>query len=238
MLKSLIVGAILFIAFCTGIFFYAEWQKKRFDASLPKPPATEKKEAPRDASTGHRDSAHEHAESHDSEPAADETHEPAGVETHEHPVQEAHHDRSLSAGIAGERFPHANKEAALEPETATKPSKGRMTYTLDDLRDPYKRVKIMRGGLVKKYGDTPEVNEFLGLELKIATEATYTGEDSVRHAQLLAKLYPHPDHDRALETMKRVVEHAGGKDAVFTSLRHLPKNAKIVYPDGSPASLD
>lgn len=40
--RMLIAGLALILAFCIGIYFYAEWQKARFDASLPEPPpATE-----------------------------------------------------------------------------------------------------------------------------------------------------------------------------------------------------
>ena len=37
--RTLIAAIGLMLAFCAGIFFYAEWQKRAFDASLPEPPA-------------------------------------------------------------------------------------------------------------------------------------------------------------------------------------------------------
>lgn len=38
-LKTLISGLCILLAICLAIYFYAEWQKARFDASLPVPPA-------------------------------------------------------------------------------------------------------------------------------------------------------------------------------------------------------
>ena len=37
--KTMVIAIAILIAFCTGIYFWAEWQKREFDASLPKPPA-------------------------------------------------------------------------------------------------------------------------------------------------------------------------------------------------------
>ena len=37
--KTLISGLCILLAVCLAIYFYAEWQKQRFDASLPVPPA-------------------------------------------------------------------------------------------------------------------------------------------------------------------------------------------------------
>ena len=38
-LKTLISGLCILLAICLAIYFYAKWQKQRFDASLPVPPA-------------------------------------------------------------------------------------------------------------------------------------------------------------------------------------------------------
>ena len=36
---TLIIAIGIIIAVCTGIYFWTEWEKARFDASMPKPPA-------------------------------------------------------------------------------------------------------------------------------------------------------------------------------------------------------
>ncbi len=59
-LRQLTTGAILLVAFCTGLYFWGEWQKRKFDASLPKPPAVEQQQdtdvagdVTEDVATGH-----------------------------------------------------------------------------------------------------------------------------------------------------------------------------------------
>ena len=37
--KTVVIAIAILIACCTGIYFWAEWQKREFDPSLPKPPA-------------------------------------------------------------------------------------------------------------------------------------------------------------------------------------------------------
>ena len=65
--RTLIAGIVLILAFGIGIYFYAEWQKAAFDASLPEPPpATEPAEQsePVQSHEGHQ---HEPAETHQHE---------------------------------------------------------------------------------------------------------------------------------------------------------------------------
>lgn len=65
--RTLIAAIVLILAFCIGIYFYAEWQKAAFDASLPEPPpATEQAEQ---SEHGHSHEGHQHgpAETHQQE---------------------------------------------------------------------------------------------------------------------------------------------------------------------------
>ena len=54
---TLIVAIGIIIAVCTGIYFWTEWEKARFDASMPKPPAE-------DTAGGHWHGDEWHAEPH------------------------------------------------------------------------------------------------------------------------------------------------------------------------------
>ena len=72
-MKTMAIAIGFIIAFCAGIFFYAEWQKAKFDASLPQPP-TEVQAAETDGGHWHGDEWH--AEPHDNNfvtPIADKT---------------------------------------------------------------------------------------------------------------------------------------------------------------------
>ena len=46
--RTLLIAIGILIAFCAGIYFWTEWQKKEFDASLPKPPAVEEQQVAND----------------------------------------------------------------------------------------------------------------------------------------------------------------------------------------------
>ena len=54
---TLIIAIGIIIAACTGIYFWTEWQKQEFDASLPTPPAE-------DTAGGHWHGDEWHAEPH------------------------------------------------------------------------------------------------------------------------------------------------------------------------------
>ena len=63
--KKLIAAIGFMLAFCIGIFFYAEWQKARFKASLPEPPApTQVQSVETETEGGHWHGDEWHAEPH------------------------------------------------------------------------------------------------------------------------------------------------------------------------------
>ena len=55
--KTMAIAIGILIALCAGIFFYAEWQKAKFDASLPQPP-TEVQAAETEGGHWHGDEWH------------------------------------------------------------------------------------------------------------------------------------------------------------------------------------
>ena len=67
--KTMVIAIGILIAFCAGIYFWAEWQKQEFDASLPEPPVPEQQVADDvtdDAAGGHWHGDEWHAEPHTS----------------------------------------------------------------------------------------------------------------------------------------------------------------------------
>lgn len=60
--RTLAIAIGIVIAFCTGIYFWAEWQKQEFDASLPKPPVVEQQQVADDTADGHWHDGEWHAE--------------------------------------------------------------------------------------------------------------------------------------------------------------------------------
>ena len=51
--RTLVITISILLAFCAGIYFWTEWQKKEFDASLPEPPAVEEQQVADDTAGGH-----------------------------------------------------------------------------------------------------------------------------------------------------------------------------------------
>ena len=71
-MKTMVIAIGILLGFCAGIHFYAEWQKKAFDASLPKPPVPEQQVADDvtdDAAGGHWHGDEWHAEPHNAHAA-------------------------------------------------------------------------------------------------------------------------------------------------------------------------
>ena len=68
---TLIVAIGIIIAVCTGIYFWTEWQKQEFDASLPKPPTDEQQQSADDTAGGHWHGDEWHAEPHPAPAAAE-----------------------------------------------------------------------------------------------------------------------------------------------------------------------
>ena len=86
MKRKLIVAIVVIIAVCTGIYFWTEWEKARFDASLAKPPAEEEQVADdvtEDTAGGHWHGDEWHAEPHvaDEAPPVQPVTEPAAEVT-------------------------------------------------------------------------------------------------------------------------------------------------------------
>ena len=208
--KTIVIAISILIAFCAGIYFWAEWQKQAFDASLPKPPAQNP------AAHGTKGHVHEHNVHEDNmhgdnvhvKEAPEPIHEEAPEPTHttERPLTRETDDAS---GVA--------KDAATASNADTEPAATKPHRPLDPevLKDPHQRVKYMRKALVHRHGEIPEIDTFLDLEVKIFTAGVYTGADILRHAELNARLYPHPFNDVYLEKRRAFVQEHGGESSLF-----------------------
>ena len=73
--RKLIAAIIFIIAACIGLHFYAEWEKARFDASLPQPPAVEEQQVSDDTAEDvieETTGGHWHGDEWHAEPHVDE----------------------------------------------------------------------------------------------------------------------------------------------------------------------
>lgn len=107
--KTLIAAIVLILALCIGLYFWAEWKKARFDASLPTPPPAAEHSA--------EDAGREHVHSH-----AGHQHEPADIHQHERPPQPAKRGihnaarRGHNAAAYGHYRTHVRSPKPLPPE--------------------------------------------------------------------------------------------------------------------------
>ena len=62
--RTLVIAISILLAFCASIYFWTEWQKKEFDASLPEPPAVKEQQVADDTAGGHWHGDEWHAEPH------------------------------------------------------------------------------------------------------------------------------------------------------------------------------
>ena len=73
--RTLVIAISILLAFCASIYFWTEWQKKEFDASLPKPPAVEEQQVADDTVddvAGDTAGGHWHGDEWHAEPHANE----------------------------------------------------------------------------------------------------------------------------------------------------------------------
>lgn len=107
--KTLIAAIVLILALCIGLYFWAEWEKTRFDASLPTPPPA----AEHPAEDAGREHVHSHAGHH---------HGPADIHQHERPPQPAKRGihnaarRGHNAAAYGHYRTHVRSPKPIPPE--------------------------------------------------------------------------------------------------------------------------
>ena len=156
-------------------------------------------------------------------------------------IQDSHsHDRTDNHSQSSDMFDVSNIRDGVEDdgnlsdsteEIPDKDKKLRNQEIIEMFKNPYERIKLMKPWLLQTYGDTPEVNTFLELELKIATADTHTIEEAIKRAELAAKFYPTPENQRSLETTKRMAAHA--TNGIFINPRKLPSNMRIIRKEES-----
>lgn len=94
----------------------------------------------------------------------------------------------------------AGDEEMEGEETADKKEETKIDPRTIDFNSP-DAYEFIRGGLVGKYGDTPEVQAYMEAWLKRVSGPT-TLEDSIRHAEAAYALNPHPETWKSLQALK------------------------------------
>ena len=122
-MKTMVIAIGILLGFCAGIHFYAEWQKKAFDASLPEGPApkvqaeTETDDRHTETAGGHWHDGEWHAEPHNAIFAApSETPSTEEIEQSRTALETLNAEwAALSPEEQAARYQAALKQAGLEP---------------------------------------------------------------------------------------------------------------------------
>lgn len=193
--RKLIAAIVVIIAACIGLHFYAEWEKARFDASLPQPPVPVQ-EAHTDPHTGHSHGSGEHHAEHAVDPgtAADAQTSSAATLSDDEiaEIEKAKTDmerlnaywESLSDKEKAELY-HANlKAAGLKP-----PPPGH--YYIQRANGEYRLVKrgepIVSISYVTGFAPTPEQLE-LYLQLEQELYRAYARNDNAEVNRIHAEI--------------------------------------------------
>ncbi len=94
----------------------------------------------------------------------------------------------------------AEDEETEGEETTGKKEETKVDPRTIDFNSP-DAYEFIRGGLVGKYGDTPEVQAYMEAWLKSVSGPT-TLEDDIRRVEAMYAMYPHPQTYRSLQLLK------------------------------------
>ena len=199
-MKSYIVTCFVIITATIAVCFYIWHDTKKFEESLgPLPVRCPVKAAPlKTAVDGAPPQIAIETDSTGSN-ASEHSHSYSVPDRHEEIVEKLSED--MSGPVSGADLPQV-------PATPTPKKKKKIPWekaTVDQ------RIANMRSWLVKNHDNTAEIDEFLGLQ-RILMESpsifvNMSPDDSLRHAELAAKLYPGIGNEKAYQQMLEVREH-------------------------------
>lgn len=196
-MRKLMIGAILSVAGACGIFFYTEWENKRFTDSLSESPSVEQQTI-----DAHPHShLHEHpAPATDSNTGAFES-EAVSIEnsvstesTAEDDDQSVDEWHIVTVEQTGETW---QTDGAHEHKFTRSPF-ARKLLTLEDM-DPDELADMLLVGLLKRFGDIPEVHTFLEIRRKMFKKEPLTLDERIDYTTAQYHLWPHPETKKTLE---------------------------------------
>ena len=193
------IGAILSVVVACGFFFYTEREKKRFASSLPQPPVIEK-----NVDVHTHPHPHEHSHEHPT-PAT-------GANTGAFESETILIENSVSTEPMAKDEPEgdtvrvAEEEPAGEtwqtdetPEHQSTRSPFAQKYPDPRQMDPDEFADILMKGLIKQFGDTPEVQTYMEFKRKTLKNEPLSLDERIAYTAAILHLWPDP------ETKKRLI---------------------------------
>ena len=216
-MKKWVIGAIVAVAFACSIFFYTEWEKRRFVDSLPQPPVVEQ------IVDTH---PHPHPHTHDdpvppssntvgvdSEPGAEENTVSTSTEqmSEEDPPQ-----------VDDERQPEDVEQSGAAWQTddehqhqSTRSPFAKKITRVEDM-DPDELADMTLVSLLKQFGDIPEVHTFTELSRKKFKNQPLTLDEHIDFTAAQYHLWPDPRTKKTLDIFleKRATEYPSSTQIV------------------------
>lgn len=201
-MKSYIVTCFVIITVTIGFCFYVWHDAKKFAESLdplPEPPTV--KTAPQTPAVDGT-SPQIVTETDSTEPNASE-------HAHLHPVP-GRHEEIVEVPSEDKAAPVNDADLPQAPEIPNQSVKKQNRKIPWEKATVDQRIANMRSWLVKNHNNTAEIDEFLGLERIFMESPTIfvniSPEDSLRHLELAAKLYPGTGNEEAYQRSLEVRE--------------------------------
>lgn len=205
-MKKMRIGVIISVAFACGIFVYTEWDNRRFVNSVSPPPVVDEHTHP-----------HPHEHPHPQEETAPATSSTTSV----FDTQTIIVEKSVSPTPSEEETAQVETDYVEEnpPEWQTgdehehehKSTKSPFGEELKDLNemDPDDYADMIRVGLLKQFGDIPEVHTFVELTRKIKKNEELSLDERIDFTAAQYHLWPDPRTKETLEIFleKRATEY-------------------------------
>lgn len=218
-MKAYIVTCLVVIVVTIGFCFYVWYDTKKFEESLgPLPDRDTVKAAPsKTAVDGARPQIV--VETDSAEPnESEQPHPPSDPDRTEEVVEMPSEDKAVSVNDA---------DLSQAPETPNQPAKKQNRKIPWSEATVDQQIANLRSWLVKNHDNTAEIDEYLGLTRIFLESPTIfvniSPEDSLRHLELAAKLYPGTGNEEAYQQALEVRERL--KNGTF---RIDLENAEIV----------
>lgn len=190
-MKKLIIGAIISVVFACGVFVYTKWENRRFVNSFT-PPVVDEHTHPHE----HPQPQEETAPATPSSPSVFDT-QTIIVEKSDPSETREEETSEVETDYVEENSPEWQTGDEHEHKSTTKTFRGELT-DIDEM-DPDDLVDMIRVGLLKQFGDIPEVHTFVELTRKMKKNQELTLDERIDFTAAQYHLWPDPRTKETLE---------------------------------------
>lgn len=199
-MKAYAVTVLVIITATIALCLYVWHDTKKFEESLS--PLSERDTVKAAPSTSAVDGVPRQTVA-ETDPAEPNASEHAHPHPHPHAAPDRHEDiaempsEDMSAPVSGADLPQA-------PETPNQPAKKQNRKIPWGEATVDQQIANLRSWLVKNHDNTAEIDEFLGLTRRVFESPSFVNmslKDSLRHAELAAKLYPGTGNERRYQSL-------------------------------------